>query len=114
MSERQRNFRRVALAAIIMLALMPVIMPVMPALAAGGASTNGGAMFEKVLPGILMFMRVLGIGSAILGMVMLIWSYIDGNPAGQKPALVMVMGGAFLFGLQMVITNAKFGSLIDV
>lgn len=115
MSEKQRRFRRLALTAIIVLALMPVIMPIMPVLASGGgAGTNGGAMFAKILPGILMFMRVLGIGAAILGLVMLIWSYIDGNAAGQKPALVMIMGGAFLFGLQMVITNANFGSLIDV
>ena len=113
MSEKQRNFRRMAFTAIIVLALMPVIMPIMPVFAAG-AGTNGGAMFAKILPGILMFMRVLGIGAAILGLVMLIWSYIDGNAAGQKPALVMIMGGAFLFGLQMVITNANFGGLIDV
>lgn len=113
MSERQRAFRRTVITAIVMLALMPVIMPIMPVLASG-VGTNGNAMYDKILPVILMFMRVLGIGAFALGGVSLIWSFMDGNPGGQKPALVMILAGAFLFGLQIAVKNANLGTLIDV
>ena len=110
--ERRRFFRRMVVTAIILLAIMPVIMPIMPVLATG-AATTGADMFNKTLPIIRMFMRVLGIGALALGGVQLIWSFMDGNPAGQKPALVMILAGAFLFGLQLTIANLQLGTLID-
>lgn len=93
---------------VIILAIAIIIIPAVPAFAAtastaSGAAEAGAEVFRILLDVfqiLLSSMEIMGPASTILGLAMLIWTYIDGDTSEQKLALIMLMSGIFMFGLQ--------------